>query len=37
LTVPIGSTNESWAMGLVSDALFDGRAFRLLAVVDCHS
>jgi putative transposase len=25
------------AMDFVSDALFDGRPFRILAVVDCHS
>jgi len=29
--------NEQWSMDFVSDALFDGRPFRALAVVDCHS
>lgn len=24
-------------MDFMSDALFDGRAFRILTVVDCHS
>lgn len=33
----IGAVNEVWAMDFMSDALFDGRAFRLLTIVDCHS
>jgi hypothetical protein len=27
--------NEVWAMDFMSDALFDGQAFRLLTMVDC--
>jgi transposase InsO family protein len=26
-----------WAMDFMSDALLDGRTFRLLTVVDCHT
>jgi putative transposase len=33
----IGAPNEVWAMDFMSDALFDGRSFRLLTVVDCCS
>ena len=29
--------NEVWAMDFVSDQLFDGRPFRILTVVDCHT
>ena len=29
--------NEVWAMDFMSDALFDGRPFRLLTVLDCHT
>jgi len=29
--------NEVWAMDFMSDALFDGRQFRLLTVLDCHT
>lgn len=29
--------NEVWAMDFMSDALFDGRPFRLLTVIDCHT
>jgi len=29
--------NEVWSMDFVSDALFDGRPFRLLTVLDCHT
>lgn len=29
--------NDCSAMDFMSDALFDGRPFRILAVVDCHS
>ncbi len=29
--------NDCWAMDFVSDALFDGRPFRILAVIDCHT
>ncbi len=33
----ITGINDCWSMDFVSDALFDGRAFRILTVVDCHS
>jgi transposase InsO family protein len=33
----IADTNQCWAMDFMSDALFDGRTFRLLTVVDCHT
>ncbi len=33
----ITGANEVWAMDFMSDALFDGRPFRILTVVDCHS
>ncbi|GEL44845.1 transposase [Methylorubrum extorquens] len=29
--------NEVWAMDFMSDRLFDGRPFRILTVVDCHT
>ena len=29
--------NEVWAMDFVSDRIFDGRPFRILTVVDCHT
>ncbi len=29
--------NQSWSMDFVSDALFDGRKFRALTVVDNHT
>jgi putative transposase len=29
--------NDDWAVDFMSDALFDGRAFRLLTIVDCCS
>lgn len=29
--------NQVWAMDFMSDALFNGRAFRILTIVDCHS
>ena len=29
--------NECWAMDFVSDQLFDGRPFRILAVIDVHT
>ena len=32
-----GAPNEVWAMDFVSDALFNGRRFRMLTVVDCHT
>ena len=32
-----GAQNEVWAMDFMSDALFNGRRFRILTVVDCHS
>ena len=31
----IGGPNEVWAMDFMADQLFDGRAFRVLTVVDC--
>ena len=33
----IAGANQCWAMDFMSDALFDGRTFRLLTVVDCHT
>ena len=33
----IAGANQCWAMDFMSDALFDGRPFRLLTVVDCHT
>lgn len=33
----IAAPNDVWAMDFMSDALFDGRPFRLLTVVDCCS
>jgi transposase InsO family protein len=33
----IAGTNHCWAMDFMSDALYDGRPFRLLTVVDCHT
>jgi putative transposase len=33
----VGGPNEVWAMNFVSDQLFDGRPFRILTVVDCHT
>lgn len=33
----VGGPNEVWAMDVVSDQLFDGRPFRILTVVDCHT
>ncbi len=33
----IAAPNDTWAMDFMSDALFDGRPFRLLTVVDCCS
>lgn len=33
----IAGVNQYWAMGFMSDALFDGRPFRLLTIVDCHT
>jgi putative transposase len=32
-----GAANEVWAMDFISDQLFDGRPFRILAVVDGHT
>ena len=32
-----GRTHERWSMDFVHDALFDGRAFRVLTVVDQYS
>lgn len=31
----IAAVNRCWAMGFMSNALFDGRPFRLLTIVDC--
>ena len=33
----ISGPNEVWAMNFMSDHLFDGRPFRTLTVVDCHT
>ena len=33
----VGGPNEVWAMDFMSDQLFDGRPFRILTVVDCHT
>ncbi len=33
----IGGPNEVWAMDFMSDGLFDGRSFRILTIVDCHT
>ena len=33
----IGAPNEVWAMDFMADRLFDGRPFRILTVVDCHT
>jgi putative transposase len=33
----ITGPNAAWAMDFMSDALFDGRPFRILTVVDCYS
>jgi putative transposase len=33
----VAGANQCWAMDFMLDALFDGRAFRLLTVVDCHT
>ncbi len=32
-----GAVNEVWAMDFMADALFEGRPFRLLTIVDCRS
>ena len=33
----IGGANQVWAVDFVSERLFDGRPFRILTVVDCHT
>lgn len=33
----IAAPNQTWAMDFMSDTLFDGRRYRVLTVVDCHS
>jgi putative transposase len=33
----ISAPNETWAMDFMSDTLFDGRRYRVLTIVDCHS
>jgi putative transposase len=33
----IGGPNEVWALDFMSDQLFDGRPFRILTVLDCHT
>jgi putative transposase len=35
--IVLTGTNQSWSMDFVSDALFDGRKFRALTVVDNHT
>ena len=32
-----GEPNEIWAMDFMTDQLFDGRSFRILTIVDCHT
>jgi putative transposase len=32
-----GEPNEIWAMDFMADQLFDGRSFRILTIVDCHT
>lgn len=34
---PVAGMNDVWAMDFMSDRLFDGQAFRILTVVDCHT
>jgi putative transposase len=34
---PAGRPNEIWAMDFMADQLFDGRSFRILTIVDCHT
>jgi putative transposase len=29
--------NDVWAMDFLSDKLFDGRPFRILTIMDCHT
>jgi putative transposase len=33
----VGGPNEVWAMDFMADQLFDGRPFRILTVIDCHT
>jgi putative transposase len=33
----VDGPNEVWAMDFMADQLFDGRPFRILTVVDCHT
>ena len=33
----VAGPNEGWAMDFVSDQLFDGRPFRILAIIDVHT
>jgi putative transposase len=33
----VGAPNECWAMDFLSDQLFDGRPFRILAAIDVHT
>ena len=33
----IGGADDTWAMDFVSERLFDGRPFRILTIVDCHT
>lgn len=33
----VGGPNEVWSMDFMADRLFDGRPFRILTVVDCHT
>lgn len=35
--VEASTPNQTWAMDFMSDTLFDGRRYRVLTVVDCHS
>ncbi len=33
----ISAPNQTWAMDFMSDTTFDGRPYRILTIVDCHS
>jgi putative transposase len=33
----ISAPNQAWAMDFMSDRLFEGRPYRILTIIDCHS
>jgi putative transposase len=33
----VNAMNDIWAMDFMADKLFDGRPFRILTIVDCHT